>query len=60
VGAEGRARSGREAGRRGEGGNGMVGERRGRLRRTEGEIEVIRLLRELRERLESEAVVSGS
>jgi len=38
----------------------MVGERRGRLRRTEGEIEVIRLLGELRERLESEAEVSGS
>jgi len=38
----------------------MVGERRGGLRRTEGESEVIGLLRELRGRLESEAVVSGS
>ena len=38
----------------------MVGERRERLRRTEGETEVIGLLRELRERLESEAEASGS
>ena len=38
----------------------MVGERRGRLRRTEGEIEVIGLLRELRGRLESEVEASGS
>ena len=38
----------------------MVRERRGRLKRTGSEIEVIGLLRELRERLESEAEASGS